>query len=114
MLWVCGRDSCICRDGSGHQCEPMLFEPFAQEPRRYIHSIATSEQHTLAITYRKEALGDPHELWVWGRNDRGQLGLPTDVAPSIDTPWQLRIPVLEESKTVQYELRQVSTANAHS
>lgn len=114
VLWVCGRDSSICRDGKGHQTEPMKFEPFMQEPRRYIQSVATSEEHTLAITFQKPQQGSP-ELWVWGKNNRGQLGLPTAAAPRIDIPWQLRIPDLENrKKSTRHDLRMVSTAPGHS
>merc|ERR1740120_689854 len=65
-LWVCGGDSCICRDGLGHQLEPIRFEPFQQERKRYVSSLATSEQHTLAITYAEGEM-EATELWVWGK-----------------------------------------------
>eukprot|EP00930_Biecheleria_cincta_P014965 TRINITY_DN12647_c0_g2_i1.p1 TRINITY_DN12647_c0_g2~~TRINITY_DN12647_c0_g2_i1.p1 ORF type:complete len:2038 (-),score=451.20 TRINITY_DN12647_c0_g2_i1:118-6231(-) len=116
-LWVCGRDSCLCKDGQGHVLAPELFEPFQQPGEvRCIQSLATSGQHTLVIAYQPSE-PDITELWVWGLNDRGQLGLPPKVAPVIDMPWQLNIPELQEWQTRDkqtYKLMQVATGPHHS
>ncbi|CAE7405178.1 UVR8 [Symbiodinium natans] len=83
QLWVCGRDSSLCRDGQKHVLSPILFEPFQQEGEvRCVRSLAACEQHTLVATYRQDNPDDT-ELWVWGKNDRGQLGLP-NASPVID------------------------------
>ncbi|CAE8649581.1 unnamed protein product, partial [Polarella glacialis] len=118
-LWVCGRDSSLCRDGLGHVLEPTLFEPFQQEPVRLVRSLATCEQHTIVVTVqqiRPEGV-EVLELWVWGKNDRGQLGLPPASVPMIESPWQLQIPELQDlqrRKKVQFELMQVATGPHHS
>eukprot|EP00913_Durusdinium_trenchii_P010845 g10174.t1 len=65
-LWVCGRDSSLCRDGQNHVYRPILFEPFNQPgAARGVRSLATVEQHTLVAAY---PMSKPEtvELWVWG------------------------------------------------
>jgi hypothetical protein len=125
MLWAVGRETCICCDGQGHQSTPVRFDPFWKEPQRYIVSLATHEQHALAIVRR---VGSPPtsspELWVWGRNNRGQLGVPEEQASRIHLPWQLRVPPEWEEEEegeeeeprgrVKHELRQVATGPGHS
>lgn len=116
-LWVCGRDSSLCRDGQNHVYRPILFEPFNQPgAARGVRSLATVEQHTLVAAY---PMSKPEtvELWVWGKNDRGQLGLPPSAAPVIDLPWQLKIPQLEEmqeSGSIELDIVQVATGIHHS
>lgn len=116
-LWVCGRDTSICRDGLDHQLSPALFLPFQSGTIRCIQALATCEQHTLAVTYIQ---GDPTktELFAWGRNDQGQLGVSPDAAPRINMPWQLRIPELEAlasgPKKRTCRLATVATAPGHS
>jgi alpha-tubulin suppressor-like RCC1 family protein len=117
MLWAVGRETCICCDGLGHQATPLRFEPFWKDPRRCIVSLATHEQHTLAVAQK---VGDPsHELWVWGRNNRGQLGIPEELAPRIHLPWQLKVPPEweedeEEQGSFKHEFNSVATGPGHS
>lgn len=115
-LWVCGRDSSLCRDAQNHVLSPILFEPFQHEGEiRCVRSLAACEQHTLVATYRQNNPDDT-ELWVWGKNDRGQLGLPS-ASPVIDLPWRLQIPELQdmrERRGRNYTLTQVATGVHHS
>jgi len=113
MLLVTGRDSAICKTTAGHQLDFVPFEPFV-EPRRSILSLATRDEHTLAITTSPET-EHGSELWVWGKNTYGQLGLPPDQAPRVDWPWQLPIKGIEYNGTkVRYNLAQVATGPKHS
>lgn len=116
-LWVCGRDSALCRDAQNHVLRPILFEPFNQPgEERCVRSLAAIEQHTLVAAYclsKKDTI----ELWVWGKNDRGQLGLPPATAPVIDMPWRLQIPELEEMEErghMDIDIAQVATGLHHS
>merc|ERR1719456_2210509 len=86
-----GRDTSCCQPAGKHLLDPEKFEPFEQ-PRRYIFAIACSDAHTLAITSQRPETHHGTELWVWGKNSRGQLGISEVEAPYIDLPWQLRIP----------------------
>lgn len=118
VLWVCGRDSSLCRDGLGHQLVPAPFEPFLEEPRRYVQSVAVSEQHTLVVTRfagesESTELPDATELWVWGRNDHGQLGLSAQQVSAIQVPWCLRIPGLERHPG-RFDIKRVATGPGHS
>ena len=68
MLWVCGRDYLVCE--SDHITSPLLFnkieEPGAQNTE--IVTIAAGANHTLCVTRSGN-------LWGWGDNSKGQLGL---------------------------------------
>eukprot|EP00928_Gymnodinium_smaydae_P044326 TRINITY_DN29572_c0_g6_i1.p1 TRINITY_DN29572_c0_g6~~TRINITY_DN29572_c0_g6_i1.p1 ORF type:complete len:1953 (-),score=397.88 TRINITY_DN29572_c0_g6_i1:90-5948(-) len=115
ILWVCGRDTATCSDA--HVLEPAPFQPFLDQPRRLIVSIAACEQHTLAVTRLESDPRSETELWVWGKNGRGVLGAPETVAPRINSPWQLRLPGFERNdsgKKPDYEIMQVATAPHHS
>jgi len=112
VLWVCGRDGSICRHGLGHALEPIPFEAFNQEPKRYVKSLSTCEQHTLVVTYRKDDRKADTEIWVWGKNNYGQLVLPETIAPRIDSPWLLRLDDATDGKRL--EAQQVATASGHS
>lgn len=117
-LWVCGRDNSLCRDNQQHVLRPILFEPFNQPgEERCVRSLATVEQHTLVATYRLSNR-DTMELWVWGKNASGQLGLPPTAAPVIDMPWRLQIPelqeMIEERGHVDFDIAQVATGLHHS
>lgn len=114
VLWVCGRDTSVCRDSGRHQLVPTPFEPFCQEPRKYIQSLATCDQHTLAITVCPDHNGDT-ELWVWGKNHKAQLGTPEAAAPRIRAPWQLQLPDVDtEGARSRHQLAVVATGPAHS
>lgn len=117
ILWVTGRDSSVCNAGAGHFTTPVRFAPF-MNPQRYVREIATSEQHTLAVTYTKDAQGKDrpaHELWVWGSNRMGQLGLPPETASHIDMPWQLPLPLGEKHHDDKPpQIVHVATGPAHS
>jgi len=116
-LWVCGRDFLVCRESHNHALSPVLFEPFNQPGEvRCVKSLATCEQHTLVAAYLP---GSPEEteIWVWGKNDRGQLGLPPTAVPVIDRPWRLHIPELQELQQrgkISFEITQVATGCHHS
>eukprot|EP00929_Paragymnodinium_shiwhaense_P012782 TRINITY_DN12067_c0_g2_i1.p1 TRINITY_DN12067_c0_g2~~TRINITY_DN12067_c0_g2_i1.p1 ORF type:complete len:2068 (-),score=517.76 TRINITY_DN12067_c0_g2_i1:63-6266(-) len=121
VLWVCGRDSSICCDGIGHQLTPVPFEPFCLEPRRYVRKLATTEQHTIVVTQMhspSETTQDVTpavEMWVWGKNSRGQLGIASKTAPKIDMPWQLRLPGLDRpGSKPSYDITHVATAMSHT
>ena len=68
LLWVCGRDYLVCE--SDHITSPLLFnkieEPGAQNAE--IVTIAAGANHTLCVTRSGN-------LWGWGDNSKGQLGL---------------------------------------
>lgn len=67
MLWVCGRDYLVCE--SDHITTPLLFgriEEGAAQPE--IVTVVAGANHTLCLTRSGN-------LWGWGDNSKGQLGL---------------------------------------
>jgi len=108
ILWITGRDQCVCGESGEHVLAPQRFAPFYNagvDPVR-IKLMALAEQHTLAVSMEDE-------VFVWGVNSRGQLGLPKSEAPIISPPWQLR-PVRGEEWKKHDHIIGVATANAHS
>jgi len=110
-LWVCGRDSSICKPTGQHANDPELFEAFQGEPRRYVQCLSCNDQHTLAVTStRADAIGG-NELWVWGKNHRGQLGLSDLEVPRIDQPFLLRLPDVDPKKQ---RVTKIATTSWHT
>eukprot|EP00438_Fugacium_kawagutii_P020669 Skav217592 [mRNA] locus=scaffold3512:89584:92656:- [translate_table: standard] len=64
MLWVCGRDYLVCE--SDHITSPLLFNKIEESSE--IVTVVAGANHTLCIT-------GSGNLWGWGDNSKGQLGL---------------------------------------
>lgn len=114
VLWVTGRDTSVGKERDMHVTTPERFEHFL-EPQRYIIELATCEQHTLAVACTRSASGKegPAELWVWGDNRMGQLGLPPETAKHLIIPWRLELPNAgSDGKGMQ--VIEVATGPAHS
>eukprot|EP00927_Polykrikos_kofoidii_P039820 TRINITY_DN34131_c0_g1_i1.p1 TRINITY_DN34131_c0_g1~~TRINITY_DN34131_c0_g1_i1.p1 ORF type:complete len:1930 (-),score=373.27 TRINITY_DN34131_c0_g1_i1:201-5990(-) len=113
-LWVCGRAEAVCADD--HVLEPTPFAPFFEEgSERFIRTIACAGQHTLALT-KRSAKDVVTELWVWGQNNHGQLGIPTSTAERIARPWQLKLPhcIPSPGKKPDWVISHIATTSAHS
>lgn len=109
VLWVAGRDFCCCRNSGDHAINFERFAAFDTQPRRYTVAVAASASHTLAVTSLKRGVAHGTELWVWGKNNKGQLGLNEKESPNIDMPWRLH---LDMPRT--HRLTQVATTTWHS
>lgn len=53
-------------------------------------SITCGDSHTLA-TFKcmNQSLRDTHKLFLWGKNDMGQLGIDNEVAQEVGIPTQI-------------------------
>jgi len=60
-LWQCGRDWIVCADD--HVTTPQMLKKDI-----FVKMLAVGAQHTLCIS-------DKDQLWGWGDNSKGQLGL---------------------------------------
>jgi len=71
QLWCCGRDQLVCEED--HVTKPLLFQhireqgPVGPLKVEYV-SVAAGSAHTLVLTREGN-------LWTWGDNTKGQLGL---------------------------------------
>lgn len=112
LLWMCGKDSSLCKPSGQHQLEPTLFEPF-QDPLKYVNAIATADEHTLAVTFSPGS-ELPNEIWVWGMNKYGQLGVRANQSNRIDWPLQIDLSCPRAGKCSGYEVVDIATGPSHS
>lgn len=53
-------------------------------------SITCGDAHTLAaLKCMNQSLRDTHKLFIWGKNDKGQLGIDDEVAQQVAVPTQI-------------------------
>ena len=79
MLWLCGRDYLVCE--SDHITSPFLFKKIEESGATpEIVTVVAGANHTLCVTRSGN-------LWGWGDNSKGQLGLgggsPDQVLPTV-------------------------------
>jgi len=83
-LWVCGRDRQCCQ--GDHVKVPLFFGMLTDGPKgevSKVKQVVAYAQHTMVLTQ----YGD---LWVWGDNKKGQLGMDIKTKPRVVVPEVLR------------------------
>ena len=68
--------------GSGATSEVLQTQPVQVPLNGAVLAVAAGTGHTVAIL-------EDGSLWVWGRNDQGQLGLDPDTAALVPQPTQV-------------------------
>jgi len=85
QLWCCGRDQLVCEED--HVTTPLLFQhireqgPVGPVKVEYL-SVAAGSAHTLVLT-------SEGNLWTWGDNAKGQLGLGPKSPDKVSEPSQI-------------------------
>jgi len=110
-LWMCGRDRTTC--SPDHVQRPTSMDQLAprhQEEKWKVkkvpnggQGVACFAQHTLVLTTKGE-------IWSWGENKKGQLGLGTPYKPAVGMPEMLKW----ADKKPKQELNGIATGIAHA
>lgn len=89
-LWSTGRNSAGQLGLGDHASDRFAFESVRVPGQPQILQIATGRQHTLAVS----AYG---QIWAWGCNEYGQLGLGVDYGAIESTPTVVAMHTIEPS-----------------
>ena len=87
----------------GHEKTEYVQFPLRMEPllRKVIIKVATGYWHTLALT-------DYDEVFSWGKNDKGQLGL------GFESPYEVKVTQVSFGSIAKYKITDISCGHSHS
>ncbi len=79
---------------------------------KVVKGLPTNIVYVESGAYHTAAISSSGDLFVWGRGDVGQLGVPTEKLSRDNMGWVALVPI--EAETLKGEVRRVSAGEAHT